>query len=334
MMIKLYSLWLIIYFIGYALFEDKLSLLACFANFIPMALFPVIFTLPLAIRQHDKIMLASGLLASLFFLLEYSHQFTPNLGVSDNNFSDLRILSHNIGQDLPNYEDINALIYSSQANIVFLQEVTEDYIQHYLPNLIDIYPYQTCGPLQGKKRVGMVVLSRYPFVMVENFKLVEDGLVFQQRLLLDVNGKQIVAYNVHTTFPWINIHYPFPFNIPWPVYEDQVRRREITELFELVEKEQQPVILVGDFNFTDQSSDYKKISGVLLDAYSDAGWGLGLTWPANRTPSVNIPSFIRLVRVDYLFHSTSLHCVNAHILPKTGSDHLPMLFNLAFSIDK
>jgi endonuclease/exonuclease/phosphatase (EEP) superfamily protein YafD len=56
--------------------------------------------------------------------------------------------------------------------------------------------------------------------------------------------------------------------------------------------------------------------------------GLGFTWPANRTPAVNIPIHRPLVQIDYVFYSGQWQPKYAQTLEKTGSDHLPLFTSL------
>jgi len=240
----------------------------------------------------------------------------------------LTVLSHNTGQNLPGYENRYRLIADIDADIVLLQEITEEFIQSYGSVLTVKYPYAAIGPGQEDRnqKVGMGILSKYPIIDVSDFKLVEDGLVFQQRVVIDYKGSNIAVYNIHTTFPWLYLRNNSTFNhIRIPVYDDITRRDEINALQNLIKNEQLPVILGGDFNFGDQSDDYRKLRNAgLVDAYRNVGYGFGFTWPVNRTPSVNIKPALPFIRVDYIFHSPSFHPIAAKVIHETGSDHRPI----------
>jgi vancomycin resistance protein VanJ len=207
--------------------------------------------------------------------------------------------------------------------------VTGDFIKERWPHIKAQYPYHVNGPLLGEKAVGMGILSKYPIIDVTNFKLDQDGIVFQQRAEVNLLGKSIAVYNIHTTFPWIRVERdPWLSRIPWPVYDDKTRRKEIANLLLRLREEKIPFVLAGDFNLADFSEDYEELAAVLGDAYRSAGSGLGFTWPANRTPSVNIPIHRPLVRIDYIFYSNEWRAKYARTLDKTGSDHLPLFTSL------
>lgn len=330
---NVYGMLVTAYFALSIFLGDSIGFVAFCSNIIPIGLLPTFVLLGHAIKKRKKIAFLWGLSVVAFLFFEFGSRFLPNpIAPSENSTNSLLILSHNTGQDLPEYDYRDTLIRNSQADIVFLQEITKDFIDQYWPNLEMTYPYQADGQFnfEGDKQVGMGVLSRYPILESENFKLAEEGLTYQQRHLIDVNGTLIAAYNIHTTFPWVYIRRDPVFSfVPWPIYDDHVRRIEIDNLVTRLEQEAYPIILVGDFNFNDQTSDYQKLIDFgLVDAYRESGWGLGFTWPANRTPSVNIYPAIPSVRLDYLFYSKHFAPFLATVLEETGSDHRPIIVNL------
>lgn len=329
--LNLYGFPLVFYFVVRFLVGDKLSLIALLNNCIPVLLFPGLLALPISIKKRYISVLLWSVLTVTFLLFEFGHTFVPHDLRSSHHTpgASLRVLSHNTAQNLPDHKNIDQVIRESHADLVLLQEITKIHIDQYWPKMIDLYPYQVYGPLQGEKQVGMGILSRYPISNVEDFKLADDGLVFQQRARLKVDGKTVTVYNVHLTFPWFRLaKEPFFSYFSWPVYHDEVRRQEIESLVKLLEDEQHPVIAAGDFNLNDQSSDYQKLTNLLVDTYKNVGFGFGFTWPANRTPFMNIRPAIPFTRIDYIFHSPSIQSNLAKVLQETGSDHKPVIADL------
>src|SRR5207245_2434482 len=120
--------------------------------------------------------------------------------------------------------NIDTLIHKSNADIILLQEITHLYITQHLPALVQVYPYQVHGPLLSERRVGMSLLSRYPLMEVKNFKLAADGLVFQQRAVIDLQGDYITVYNLHLTYPRMEATRRASFfPLPLPTYKDTIR---------------------------------------------------------------------------------------------------------------
>ncbi len=95
----------------------------------------------------------------------------------------------------------------------------------------------------------------------------------------------------------------------------------------LIKGQQSPIVAAGDFNFSNHSNEHKWLVAFLNDAYHRAGQGSGFTWPVKCMPS--IPVAIPCIRIDYLFHSSSFQSYSALIGEQTGSDHLPLLSEIA-----
>ena len=87
-----------------------------------------------------------------------------------------------------------------------------------------------------------------------------------------------------------------------------------------------PLVVLGDFNLTDQQSLYPALTRRLRDAHRDSGWGLGFTF--TRFPSIGLPMW----RIDYVFHSTHLVAVRTTVGNYGGSDHRPVIADLAFAV--
>ncbi len=99
------------------------------------------------------------------------------------------------------------------------------------------------------------------------------------------------------------------------------------------ERDTGPILIAGDFNMSDQSSDYQRIAKDYKDAYHERGWGLGFTFPdfayASALPA-NLPLMSLLIRpiarLDYVFHNADLQVLSARVIANSGgSDHRPVL---------
>src|SRR5438105_741620 len=81
----------------------------------------------------------------------------PSLSSSNTGYH-LRILSHNVGQDLPDYDGIDNLLCKVDADIVLLQEITRDYVDRHWDKLSHTYQYLSYGPFLEKKHVASGIL--------------------------------------------------------------------------------------------------------------------------------------------------------------------------------
>jgi endonuclease/exonuclease/phosphatase (EEP) superfamily protein YafD len=84
---------------------------------------------------------------------------------------------------------------------------------------------------------------------------------------------------------------------------------------------------------TDQTPEYQRLLSVgLVDAYRQAGWGFGFTFPAfRRVRFAGHQAVIRfpLVRIDYVL-GAKIQAQRARVITEsTGSDHRPVLAELA-----
>lgn len=75
-----------------------------------------------------------------------------------------------------------------------------------------------------------------------------------------------------------------------------------------------PVIVCGDFNDTSMSYAYRKINKRLHDSFREAGHGYGYTYRG----------FFNMLRIDYVFHSKSMECVEYASPSFDCSDHNPV----------
>jgi endonuclease/exonuclease/phosphatase family metal-dependent hydrolase len=120
--------------------------------------------------------------------------------------------------------------------------------------------------------------------------------------------------------------------------ETQERAYTARVIAAFVRAQRGPVLVLADFNATDQSTPYRIVTQVLGDAWREGGVGFGHTFPGDDSfdrsrPRVRdwlIPRW--LVRIDYVFHSRQWRTVEAHIGPWDGtSDHRPVCATLALT---
>jgi vancomycin resistance protein VanJ len=97
------------------------------------------------------------------------------------------------------------------------------------------------------------------------------------------------------------------------------------------------LIFAGDLNATDQNAAHAIVTHNMIDAWREAGWGMGHTFPGKPTPDIGgsrpvilgIPVPQWLVRIDYIFHSNDLKTIDARLGPGDGgSDHRPIMATL------
>jgi endonuclease/exonuclease/phosphatase family metal-dependent hydrolase len=65
------------------------------------------------------------------------------------------------------------------------------------------------------------------------------------------------------------------------------------------------------------------------DAFREAGWGLGITWP-NGYGNFLTRLLPPMIRIDYVFYDPDVfNSAQAHVIPNSGgSDHFPVVATL------
>jgi endonuclease/exonuclease/phosphatase family metal-dependent hydrolase len=142
---------------------------------------------------------------------------------------------------------------------------------------------------------------------------------------LDVKGIELTA---------ISAHPPPPRFRKMAVRFDGHTEKQIEALADLA-AESQPAILMGDFNFVPGSNEYKLVkSKGLTDAFSESGYGAGLTLPRRIGPwrrmqwlntMMSWIPLVPLARVDYIWFTDRIKVEKCWVGDDAGSDHLPVL---------
>lgn len=103
-------------------------------------------------------------------------------------------------------------------------------------------------------------------------------------------------------------------------------KHEVRALRARVRVEPLPVVLLGDFNATGGSAVDRALQRTagLRNAWSLRGLGLGWTWPAN-----GALRWLPGVRIDHAYVSDELGLDAVRRLPPGGSDHRPLVLDLA-----
>jgi vancomycin resistance protein VanJ len=205
------------------------------------------------------------------------------------------------------------VLRNSGADIVALQEITDDAADLIDSRLSDLYPYRILIP---GGIAGSGLLSKYPIESREAF-LLPPGTLYCIEVLINVNGKSITVMNIHTRPECMLLE---------PVYTAQ-GSPQIKNLLNIIPRDG-PTLMMGDFNLTDQSSDYRALArSGLRDTFREVGWGFGATWPVHVGRDHR---FYPVARLDYVWHSDEFQAQSIRIGARVISDHLPVLADLIF----
>jgi endonuclease/exonuclease/phosphatase (EEP) superfamily protein YafD len=284
---------------------DSLPPVQLLNYFMPWLLAAIVPALGIATLARRKFLAVTLAVPALIIIFSYLPLFLPRprAALADNNA--FKVMSYNIWWHNRDLTAAVALIKREQPDILLLQEVRPYMAQELKQELADLYPGQELHFLYAGSE-GQAVVSRYPLTPLESS--LQKGR--NQKVRVETPGGYLQVWNVHLSQPF-----------SWRRHTAQVKSltREASEVDE-------PLIIGGDFNTTDQSEMYRALSQHLSNAHWEAGWGFGFTFPSskmNLKGELSVPS--PLIRIDHLFYNEGLFVQKAGTLPTSGgSDHLPI----------
>jgi endonuclease/exonuclease/phosphatase family metal-dependent hydrolase len=236
----------------------------------------------------------------------------------------ITVMTYNVGNGRARPERLVPVLRLSQADVIALQEVSHEQAQAIEAGLAQEYPFMSLHP---GGFAGKALISRYP---IHNPELLDLGPERPDlRAFIEVNGRSLALLNAHPPPPRL-ARLGLRFDLPtW---------RQIQELAALA-LEHDPCILLGDFNLVDSRLEYAYLRSTGLgDAFGNAGKGRGHTLPKRLGPWKRFLWLNRMLRwipmppmlrVDYIWYTSSLSALDAWIGTDAGSDHLPVLAKVA-----
>lgn len=306
---------------------EELPIVGLFNTMLPALLLPAIalaIVWLVAGRWKLALLMAPSILA---LVSGYGTMFLPRPGPPPA-APQISVLTFNLHAERVALGPMVDVIRAADADIVALQEISPEAAETFRAELSDLYPHQAVHLHPGNPVMGQGVLSKHPLRDSEYWQVA----MWHQRVIVTVDGMDIALYNVHPHIPFARA----PIGV---AFDAGNRGRDIADILERAGREQKPVILAGDFNMTDRSAHYRQVTENYRDAFREAGWGFGFTFPdfssphalPRGLPRVALPLPL-LTRIDYVFYSEHFQAVEALVWPSAGgSDHRPVLARLALA---
>ena len=219
----------------------------------------------------------------------------------------VRILTANVKQSNRDYERLIRQIEEHRPDILLLLEVDRPWLAG-IARVSTEYPHRLEQPQDNS--YGLALYSR--------LKLIEPEILF--RVLDEVpSARTAVALPSGERFR-LHVLHPEP---PVPYADTLGRDSEVILVARDVEADSLPAVVAGDLNdvaWSRTTRRFQRLSG-LLDPR--VGRGLYNTFDARYV-------FLRWP-LDHLFHDKRFRLVAMRRLPDIGSDHFPMLFEIALT---
>jgi endonuclease/exonuclease/phosphatase (EEP) superfamily protein YafD len=309
----------------------------CFAwvNILNMFAFYIfIFLIPfglIGIFHRIRLLQIASLVALALFVLTFGKLFVPKPRPVSSSANILQVMTYNMLVYTPEIHAAADVIREEDADVVFIQETSFLMAEMLESEMKEIYPYQIHQP--SDIPVGLSVISKYPFEVI-NYDL-GDSWVGEPILLdIDWHGQIIHLVNFHMDPTSLGV-------IATPNRSHEVaemRKEHAGRLVQFLQKTPGPAILAGDANDVFLNDPYIHLTSAgLQDAWAEGGFGLGHTFPGNKSPGTSrlhingfyIPEW--LVRIDYIFVTSHWEVLSTHLAGSDGySDHRAVVTNLHF----
>jgi len=237
----------------------------------------------------------------------------------------LTVMTYNIHQGrgvdgVFDLDRIAAVIRSQDADLVALQEVGRHWSAESefrdqpaeLARLLEMeWVYganldrDPPAPGAPRRQYGTAILTAWPIRGSENIPLPRVSADNEQRGLLvldvDLDGAPFRLHNAHLSV------------------SAQDRRLQVEALLAAADSAAVPHALAGDLNAAPQAPELAPLFDRFRDAWTVGGEGDGFTFPAS-APTV---------RIDYVLVSPELGVGSVDVPARAGSDHLPLVAELA-----
>lgn len=219
----------------------------------------------------------------------------------------LRILAVNVLEPNRNAVELVRMINRERPDIIVAVE-TDDWWEKQLTDIEDDLPHVVRVPQNNL--YGMMLYSVWPLENVKVENLVQENVPSISADVQMPDGRVVKLHCVHPAPP-----------SPTENEKSKPRDRELLQIAKRAAKETGPVIVTGDLNdvaWSPTTREFIRVSKLL-----DPRMGRGFF----NTFHAQLP-FLRWP-LDHLFHSEHFMLVKMRRLPKFGSDHFPLLIELA-----
>jgi vancomycin resistance protein VanJ len=308
------------YYVIREISPTKLWFIQALHYVLPWLFVPMLLLLPISILLRSRFKTLLLILPIPLFLLSYGELFLPRLPVRTTG-EPFTVMTYNVWGGNTQFDRIASEIRSHDPDLLSIHEFSPPIVEALEDRLAETYPFYRIHP-------GVGFFSRYPILQSRAFRL--GGIYgipgpWAQHLILDMNGQEVNIFNVHPPSPPLqgNQIPGLPFRLP-SNFRTEGFEIAVQEILWRMERAQGPILVVGDFNFTDQEEEYKLLMQTLEDAHRQCGWGMGFSFA--RFPSTGIA----LWRIDYVLHSEDFVSLRARLGDFAGSDHRPVIAELGW----
>ena len=241
------------------------------------------------------------------------------------NSNQIKILIFNTGL-INDISSIKKLVLIEKPDLIQFQELSPK-LFYEINQLKNYYSY-SAGLDQNYNIFSSVIFSNFP---LQNINIDKHHVISAN---MKIKNKDIKIFGVHFFPPlnnsmvkiYLSLHAKFgkidkPQKIP--IMNLSIILNQIKNLKNLVKKNNSMIIVMGDLNMTSSSKRFKNfLNQTNLYTYLSVK-KLTSTWPSF------LPSFLG-VQIDHVLFSNHFSMIDKKTTSSSGSDHRPLVVNLAF----
>ena len=315
-----YTLIVVAWYISFRLWGDRIWFLAM-VNAFALYLFaplPVIILGAALLRRRTAWGIA--LVPTLLFLSLFGADLFPPLPIAYAHLADgpaITVMTYNVLYTNTDAAPIAATVSEAAPDVIAFQELTPVLAQQLAAQVGERYPYRT--PLHPVCHAEVAIWSRFP---LQEEPVDQEVLCRVRAGILDITGQKVRVVAVHA-WPYTGLdRASIERSFQW-------RYEQTAWILSRFVSRPEPIIVLGDLNSTPTHQVYQMFAAELNDAFREAGWGWGHTFPASGGQVRGIPYPAPLVRIDYIFHSDDWLAEAAWVGAWDGaSDHRPVIARL------
>lgn len=221
----------------------------------------------------------------------------------------LRVVSLNVHSGNRRHADVIRFIRDTSPDVVVFLEVNDAWAET-LATLKDDWPHFVLKPRPGN--FGIALYSRVPLAMSRVEFLSEQCPAIAAQI--DVEGTPV----------WVVGAHPYPPMTPGMAAR---RNEQLAALANVVNELAAEKIVVGDLNTTSWSPAFTDLLQGTGLRDSRIGFGVQPTWQADWLPPFRIP-------IDHCLVSDQMQVTGRAIGRGVGSDHLPVIVDLAVGVNR
>lgn len=235
----------------------------------------------------------------------------------------VRIMTWNVEKLRGTPEEIAKVIKAQHPDIICMQETLAGRGQERTPDLLRLFP-----GWEFRRAREVTTLSRFPLLESHNYLMPMP----HTRKLLATTWKTpagpLCVLNTHIATTAAGQNENFRPGL-WRRAINVARFARGTALTRLSQLPvidralsdcKTPIVLAGDFNNPPRGWFYRHLTGQLRDAFADAGWGLGQSFPSK----------FPLLRIDYIWLGNGVRATRCINPTSRASDHLPLVADIVY----